>query len=32
VVSRRVFEAWRNLPNNVIYEAAKEGRSYGRAA
>lgn len=32
VVSREVFEAWKDMPNNVIYEAAREGRSYARAA
>ncbi len=32
VVSRQGFEAWKDLPNNVIHEAAREGRSYGRAA
>ena len=32
VVSRQVFEAWKDVPNNVIHEAAREGRSYARAA
>src|SRR5438552_12737 len=32
VVSREAFEAWKDLPNNVIYEAAREGRSFARAA
>ncbi len=32
VVSRKAFDAWKDLPNNVIHEAAREGRSYGRAA
>ena len=32
VVSQQAFDAWKDLPNNVIYEAAREGRSYGRAA
>jgi len=26
VTSRRVFEEWRTTPNNVLYEAAREGR------
>ena len=26
VVSRRVFDEWRDTPNTVIYEAAREGR------
>jgi predicted nucleotidyltransferase len=32
VVSRRAFDAWKDMPNNVIYQAAREGRSYARAA
>src|SRR5438552_197485 len=32
VVSRHAFEAWKDMPNNVIHEAAREGRSYARAA
>jgi predicted nucleotidyltransferase len=28
VVSRTVFEAWKDLPNNVIARAAREGRSF----
>ena len=32
VVSRLGFEAWKDLPNNVISEAAREGRSYTNAA
>ena len=32
VVSRQVFDAWKDVPNNVIHEAAREGRSYARAA
>lgn len=28
VVSQRVFDAWRDLPNNVISEAAQEGRTF----
>jgi predicted nucleotidyltransferase len=27
VTSRRVFEEWRTTPNNVLYEAAREGRT-----
>jgi uncharacterized protein len=27
VTSRRVFEAWRTTPNNVLHEAAREGRT-----
>jgi predicted nucleotidyltransferase len=29
VVSRRVFEKWRDTPNTVIYDAAREGKVYG---
>ncbi len=32
VVSRNVFDAWKDLPNNVVYEAAREGRSFTHAA
>jgi len=32
VVSRAVFEAWKDLPNNVISEAAREGKSFTDAA
>jgi len=32
VVSRASFDAWKDVPNNVIYEAAREGRTYARAA
>ena len=28
VTSRRVFEDWRETPNNVLYEAWKEGRVF----
>jgi len=28
VTSRGVFEAWRETPNNVLYEAWKEGRVF----
>jgi len=28
VVSRRVFEKWRDTPNTVIYDAAREGKVY----
>jgi len=28
VTSRQVFEDWRTTPNNVLYEAAREGRVY----
>lgn len=31
-VSQAVFEAWKNLPNNVISEAVREGRSFTHAA
>jgi predicted nucleotidyltransferase len=27
VTSRRVFEEWRTTPNNVLHEAAREGRA-----
>ena len=32
VVSTKVFEEWRDTPNTVIYEAAKEGRFYDKVA
>jgi len=28
VTSRRTFEHWRDTPNNVLYEAFKEGRVF----
>lgn len=28
VVSRDAFEDWKNSPNNAIFEAAREGRSF----
>lgn len=27
VTSRRVFEEWRDTPNNILYEAARHGRA-----
>ena len=32
VVSRAVFDAWKDLPNNVVYEAARKGRLFTHAA
>jgi predicted nucleotidyltransferase len=32
VVSRSVFENWKETPNTVIYDAFKEGKDYGVAA
>ena len=32
VVSRAAFDAWKDLPNNVIAKAAQEGRSFTDAA
>jgi predicted nucleotidyltransferase len=32
VVSTRVFEEWRDTPNTVSYEAAREGRVYDQVA
>jgi predicted nucleotidyltransferase len=32
VVSRPAFDAWKLLPNNVIYEAHREGKVYDHAA
>lgn len=32
VVSRSIFEDWKEVPNTVIYEAFKEGRDYGVSA
>jgi predicted nucleotidyltransferase len=28
VVSAKVFEEWRDTPNTILYEAAREGRNY----
>ena len=32
VVSGKVFEEWRDTPNTVIYEAAREGKVYEQVA
>jgi uncharacterized protein len=32
VVSRMVFENWKEIPNTVFYDAFKEGKEYGVAA
>jgi len=32
VVSRDIFEEWRNTPNTVLYEAAREGKAYEQVA
>ena len=32
VVSREAFEDWKDMPNNVIFEAARQGRSFTHAA
>lgn len=32
VVSAGVFNDWRDLPNTVIYDAAREGQVFGEAA
>jgi predicted nucleotidyltransferase len=32
VVSRSVFEEWKDLPNTILFDAAREGRDYGVAA
>jgi len=32
VVSAKVFEEWRDTPNTVIYEAAREGKVYDQVA
>jgi predicted nucleotidyltransferase len=32
VVSAPVFEAWRDTPNTIIFEAAREGRVYEQVA
>jgi predicted nucleotidyltransferase len=29
VTSRKAFEEWRETPNNVLYDAWKEGRRFG---
>lgn len=32
VVSRSIFDNWKEIPNTVIYDAFKEGKDYGVAA
>ena len=32
VVSEKVFDEWRDTPNTVIYDAAREGRIYEQVA
>lgn len=32
VVSQKVFDQWRDTPNTIIYEAAREGRVYEQVA
>jgi predicted nucleotidyltransferase len=32
VVSRSVFDNWKEIPNTIIYDAYKEGKDYGVAA
>jgi predicted nucleotidyltransferase len=32
VVSRSVFEEWKDMPNTILFDAAREGREYGAAA
>jgi len=32
VVSAKTFEEWRDTPNTVIYEAAREGKVYEQVA
>ena len=32
VVSRDAFQSWKERPNNVIFEAVREGRSFSHAA
>jgi uncharacterized protein len=32
VVSRTVFEEWKDTPNTVIYEAAREGKAFREVA
>ncbi|MGD0092759.1 MAG: nucleotidyltransferase domain-containing protein [Planctomycetota bacterium] len=32
VVSRAVFEGWKDKPNTVIFQAAREGRVFSHAA
>jgi len=32
VVSQDAFDRWKDLPNNVVFQAAREGRSFTRAA
>lgn len=32
VVSQDAFDRWKDLPNNVIFQAAREGKSFTRAA
>jgi uncharacterized protein len=32
VVSREVFESWKDLPNNVVFAAARDGKTFTHAA
>jgi predicted nucleotidyltransferase len=32
VVSRTVFEEWKDTPSTILFDAAREGREYGVAA
>jgi uncharacterized protein len=32
VVSRQAFDSWKDIPNNVVFEAARQGRQYTNAA
>ena len=32
VVSRHIFDAWRDKPNTVVYDAAREGKVFDDAA
>ncbi|HAJ79180.1 MAG TPA: DNA polymerase subunit beta [Fibrobacteres bacterium] len=32
VVSRKIFEEWKDIPNTLLYDAVKEGKNYGIAA
>ena len=32
VVSRTIFEKWKNIPNTILYDAERDGKKYGIAA
>lgn len=32
VVSRQAFDSWKDMPNNVVFEAVREGKTFTHAA